>query len=147
GGNFGVATRFEFRLHPLPSIVGGVLILPATPETVEGFMRIAGSAPDELSTIANVMPLPPMPFVPAEHHGEPAIMAIIAFAGDTETGERVIAPLRALAEPLADMVREMPYSGIYFPEDPDYRPTAAAKTLFMSQVDAHDAAVIVQRLR
>jgi FAD/FMN-containing dehydrogenase len=87
-----------------------------------------------------------MPFVPEEQHGELVIMAIIAYAGDTEAGERVIAPLRALAEPVADMVQTMPYSGIYFPEDPDYRPTAAAKTLFMSQVDRSDAELIVQRL-
>jgi FAD/FMN-containing dehydrogenase len=146
GGNFGVATRFKFRLHPLPSIVGGMLILPATPQTVEDFMRIACSAPDELSTIANVMPCPPMPFVPEERHGELVIMAIVAYAGDTEAGERAIAPLRALAEPVADMVNTMPYSGIYFPEDPDYRPKAAAKTLFMSQVDRRDAELIVQRL-
>jgi berberine-like enzyme len=92
------------------------------------------------------MPCPPMPFVPEERHGELVIMAIVAYAGDTEAGERAIAPLRALAEPVADMVNTMPYSGIYFPEDPDYRPTAAAKTLFMSQVDRRDAELIVQRL-
>jgi FAD/FMN-containing dehydrogenase len=146
GGNFSVATRFQFRLHRLPSIVGGMLILPATPDTVEGFMRIACSAADELSTIANVMPCPPMPFVPEDRHGELVIMSIIAYAGDTEAGERAIAPLRALAEPVADMVKTMPYSGIYLPEDPDYRPTAAAKTLFMSQVARRDAELIVQRL-
>ena len=63
GGNFGVATRFQFRLHDVGAIVGGMLILPATPETVAGFIAAAEAAPDELSTIANVMPCPPMPFV------------------------------------------------------------------------------------
>jgi hypothetical protein len=146
GGNFGVATRFQFRLHELPSIVGGMLILPATPETVEGFITAATAAPDELSTIANVMPCPPMPFVPEEQHGKLVIMALLAYAGDTPSGERAIAPLRALATPIADMVHPMPYGEIYPPEDPDYHPTAVARTLFLDHVDRHDAELIVERL-
>jgi hypothetical protein len=146
GGNFGVATRFRYRLHELPSIVGGMLILPATPETIEGFMSIACEAPDELSTIANVMNCPPMPFVPEELHGSLVIMAFIAYAGDAAAGERIIAPLRALATPIADMVKPIPYAGMYPPEDPDYHPTAAARTLFMDRVDRGDAELIVERL-
>jgi FAD/FMN-containing dehydrogenase len=146
GGNFGVVTRFKFRLHELPSIVGGILLLPATPETVEGFIAAATAAPDELSTIANVMPCPPMPFVPEDQHGKLAIMGIVAYAGDTAAGERAIAPFRALATPIADMVQTMPYAGIYPPEDPDYRPLAVAKTMFMDRVDREDAEFIVRRL-
>ena len=52
------------RLHPVEQILGGLLILPATPETVAGFIAAAEAAPETLSTIANVMPCPPMPFVP-----------------------------------------------------------------------------------
>ena len=69
GGNFGVVTRFRFRLHPLPQMVGGMLILPATPDTVAGFLEAAEAAPEGLSTIANVMNCPPMPFVPEALHG------------------------------------------------------------------------------
>ena len=66
GGNFGVATRFQFRMHRLDSVVGGLLVLPATPDVIASFIAEAESAPDELSTIANVMPAPPMPFLPQE---------------------------------------------------------------------------------
>jgi FAD/FMN-containing dehydrogenase len=58
GGNFGVATRFRFRLHELPSVVGGMLFLPATPEVIAGFVAESEAAPEELSAIANVMPAP-----------------------------------------------------------------------------------------
>ena len=97
GGNFGVATRFRFRLHELGPIVGGMLMLPATPEVVVGFLAEAEAAPEELSTIANVMPAPPMPFVPAEHHGRLIVMALMVYAGETEAGQRAIAPFRSLA--------------------------------------------------
>ena len=118
GGNFGVVTRFRYQLHEVGTIVGGMLFLPATVDTVAGFIAAAEAAPEELSTIANVMPCPPMPFVAPEHHGELVIMAIVAYTGDVEAGERAVAPLRALATPLADLVRPMAYPEIYPPEDP-----------------------------
>src|SRR5512138_1418440 len=77
GGNFGVVTRIRFRLNPLPHFTGGLLILPATPETIAGFAAASLAAPDELSTIGNVMPAPPMPFLPAEIHGRLVIFAFI----------------------------------------------------------------------
>src|SRR5574338_786581 len=68
GGNFGVATRFKYRMHEVDHILGGMLILPATPEIIAGFIEAAEAAPDALSTILNIMPAPPMPFIPAEMH-------------------------------------------------------------------------------
>src|SRR5215207_9137135 len=93
GGNFGVATRFQFELHPLDGILGGMMILPATPEVIGSFVAEADAAPDELSTIANIMVAPPMPFVPAEVHGQLIIMAMMVYAGEVDEGERVVAPL------------------------------------------------------
>jgi hypothetical protein len=147
GGNFGVATRFKFRLHEVDTIVGGMLLLPATPEVIASFVAEAEAAPEELSAIANVMAAPPMPFLPPEWHGELVVMALMAYAGDVDEGERAIAPLRALAEPIADMVKPMSYPEMYPPEEGDYHPTAAARTLFMDTVDRDVAETIVEYLR
>ena len=122
GGNFGVATRFRFQLHRLESTVGGMLIRPATAETIAGFIAAAEAAPDELSTIANIMPCPPMPFVPEEHHGKLVNMALMTYAGDSEAGEHALAPFRALATPIADMLKTQPYPDMYPPEDDSYQP-------------------------
>ena len=146
GGNFGVATRFQYRLVDLPRIVGGLLVLPATAETVSGFMAAAAEAPEALSAIANVMPCPPMPFLPAEVHGQVIILALMCFAGDAESGERAMAPFRALATPLADMVKPGPYTDMYGPEDPDYHPLAVGRTFFLELVGTDEAALIVERL-
>jgi FAD/FMN-containing dehydrogenase len=113
GGNFGVATRLRFRLHEIDAVVGGMLMLPASVEVITGLVAAAEAAPEELSMIANIMKAPPMPFVPAEQHGKPIVMAVMVYAGDGEAGERAIAPIRALATPLTDMVRPIRYPEMY----------------------------------
>jgi FAD binding domain/Berberine and berberine like len=146
GGNFGVATRFQFRLHQVDTIVGGMLLLPATPDVIASFVAAAQAAPEELSTIANIMPAPPLPFVPAEQHGRLVVMALMAYAGESDAGERAIAPFRALATPIADMVRPMPYPQIYPPDEAGYHPTAVARTLFVDAIDRGVAETIVNYL-
>lgn len=146
GGNFGVATRFKFRLHPMESFVGGMLFLPATPEVIESFVAQAQAAPEELSTIANVMTAPPLPFLPEEVHGRMMVMAMVAYAGEVEAGERAIAPLRALATPIADMVRPMSYAEMYPPQEEEYRPLAVAKTMFVDGIDRAAAERIVEAI-
>jgi FAD/FMN-containing dehydrogenase len=141
-----VATRFHYRLHPVEQIVGGLLFLPATPATVRRFLEEAQEAPDEVSTIANVMPAPPMPFIPEEHHGEPVVMAFVVHAGGGEAGERAVAPFRAIAEPIADMVGPKPYPQIYMPEDPDYRPIATSRTSFVDSVGPETIETILDRI-
>jgi FAD/FMN-containing dehydrogenase len=146
GGNFGVATRFKFRLHEVDTIVGGMLILPATPEVIASFVAEAEAAPDELSTIANVMVAPPMPFLPAEAHGKLVIMALLCYAGEVDEGERAIAPFRALATPLADTVGPKPYPQMYEPAEPG-PDEEVARSLFIDTVDSGVAEKIVEHLR
>jgi FAD/FMN-containing dehydrogenase len=146
GGNFGVATRFQFRLHEVHSFVGGMLMLPASAEVVAGFIAAAEAAPDELSTIANVMPCPPMPFVAEEHRGKLVVMALLAYAGDAEAGQRVLSPFRGLAKPIVDMLKPMPYPEIYPPEGDDYHPLAVTRTMFVERIDLPAAETIVEHL-
>jgi len=147
GGNFGVATRFQFRLHEVDTIVGGPLFLPATPDVISGFIAEAQAAPEELSTIVNVMPAPPLPFLPVEHHGELVVMALMAYAGPIDDGERALAPFRDLATPIADMVGPMPYPELYPPEEEGYHPVASIRTTFVDGIDRQAADTIVERLR
>ena len=147
GGNFGVATRLQLRLHPVDQVVGGMLVLPATPQVLAGFIALAEAAPEELSTIANVMPAPPLPFLPAEQHGRLVIMAMLVYAGEVQPGQRTVAPFRALASPLADPVKPMPYPQIYPPEDPNYHPAAVGHTMFVDQVDRQVAETIIEYLQ
>src|SRR6185369_14800877 len=152
GGNFGVATRFQYRLAELPGIVGGILVLPASAETVERYMALSEAAPEALSSIANVMPCPPFPFADAAWHGKVVIFALMCFAGDAEAGEAAIRPFRELARlggldaPIVDMVKPMSYPEMYPPEDPDYHPTAVALNLFLDRVDRQTAKTIMDRL-
>jgi FAD/FMN-containing dehydrogenase len=146
-GNVGVATRLRFRLHPLDQVVGGLLLLPATPQVIASFVAEAQAAPEELSTIANIMPTPPLPFVPPEQIGRLVIMAMLVYAGPIEAGQRAVAPFRALATPIADLVRPMPYPQIYPPEEEGFHPTAVGHTMFVDRVDDQVAETIVERLQ
>ena len=146
GGNFGVVTRFQFRLHKVNTIVGGMLVLPATPDVISSFVAEAEAAPDELSTIANVMTAPPLPFLPAEYRGKLITMAMLVYAGDAEAGQRAIAPFRALATPIADMIRPMHYPEIYPPEEGGYHPMAVARSMFADAVDRGMAEKIIDHL-
>src|SRR6267378_8432401 len=119
GGNFGVATRFQYRLHEVGTVYGGMLILPATADAIASFVAAAEAAPDELSAIASVMAAPPMPFLSPDQVGKRVILAMIVCTGPLDAAARAVAPFRSLAEPIADMLRPMPYPEIYPPEAPD----------------------------
>jgi FAD/FMN-containing dehydrogenase len=147
GGNFGVATRLRLRLHEVGTVVGGMLILPATADTIDSFVQAAEAAPEELSGIANVMQAPPMPFLPQELHGRLVIFAVLVYAGEPEAGERAVAPFRALAEPLADMVGPKPYPAIFEGGPDDFHPVAAMRTMFVDSIGRSAAETIVEQLQ
>lgn len=150
GGNFGVATRLRFRLHDVPSVVGGMLMLPATPEVLAAFLAEAEAAPEGLTTIANVLPAPPMPFVPEHAHGSMIIMALLCYAGPAAAGEQVVAAFRNLATPVVDTVAPMPYPQVYGPDDsegPDQHPSAVIRTSYADALDVDLAAKLIERLQ
>ena len=146
GGNFGVVTRFRFRLFDVPEVFGGMLILPATPETVVRYAEASDAAPEELSTIATVMKAPPMPFLPETVHGKVILFGMIVHVGGGDIGERAVAPFRSIAEPMADMLKEMPYPGIYMEEEGDFHPIAADRTMFVDRIDEHVATTLLDRI-
>lgn len=113
GGNFGIVTEFTYRLAPVGQILGGMLLLPATRQVLRGYLDYAIAAPEEMTTIANLMFAPPAPFVPQERVGEPVLAIHVCWVGDIVAGERALAPLRALATPVAEVIGPMPYPAIY----------------------------------
>ena len=145
GGNFGVVTRLQLRLHEISEIVGGIVILPATPEVITGFIEAADAAPEEVSTIANVMLAPPMPFIPEEAYGKPVLLGLLAYVGAVDQAERVLAPFRALGKPYADMVRPMRYPEMYEGEGPPV-PFMAGANFFAEALAPADAATILDQL-
>jgi FAD/FMN-containing dehydrogenase len=124
GGNFGVVTRFDFRLVPLgPQILGGVVFWPvAQTESVLRFYRdwIAG-CPDDLTTIVVQRLAPALPAVPLNLVGEPVIAVSGCYAGDIEEGERVLAPLRAFGSPVLDLFGPKSYLDHQMMFNPSYR--------------------------
>jgi len=144
GGNFGVVTRFKFRLHEVDQVVGGMLILPATADVITGFIAAAEAAPEELSAIVNVMKAPPMPFLPEAAHGKLIVMALMVYVG--ENGEEVYAPFRALAEPIADMIKPIPYTDMYPPEEGEFHPLAVGRNMFIDSVDRSTAQLILDHI-
>jgi len=112
GGNFGIATSFEFELRPLgPQILAGLLLweMSKAPEIL-GFLRdFAADAPDEVGIMGNLRLAPPLPVVPEALHGKPVVGLVLTYAGSIEEGEKVFAPVRAFESPVVDAVVPKPY--------------------------------------
>ncbi len=145
GGNFGVITKFKYRLHPVNIIAGGMLILPAKAKVMADFAAAAEAAPDELSAIVYTMPAPPEPFIPEEVRGQLISMAMMVYAGDVEEGMRVLEPFRHLAEPIVDMLGPMPYHQIYLPA-PEENAVFVVRSKFIDKMDEQTAQIMLDHL-
>jgi FAD/FMN-containing dehydrogenase len=113
GGNFGVVTSFEYRLHSVgPIVLAGVILHPAARarEVLSFYREYVATAPDELTTIVVLRMAPPAPFLPASVHGQPVVVIGVCYAGPLDEGERAVAPLRRFGEPLVDLIRPTPYT-------------------------------------
>ena len=127
GGNFGVATSFEFKLHPVgPQLVSGLIVHPfaRARELLAGYREVAAAAPDELTIWVVSRKAPPLPFLPIEVHGKEILVFAVCYAGAPGNAEDALAPLRALGKPLADVIGLQPYAAWQAAFDPLLTPGA-----------------------
>jgi FAD/FMN-containing dehydrogenase len=129
GGNFGIATSFEYRVHPVgPTVFAGPMFYPGelAGEILRFYRDWVGSAPDELTTVISLATAPPAPFLPEEAHGKPIVVVPCMYSGSVSDGEAAAAPLRQLGEPIADLMGPMPYTQMQSLLDPLWGPGASS---------------------
>jgi FAD/FMN-containing dehydrogenase len=115
GSNFGVVTSFEFEAHPVgPLVFVGAIFYPFedAPTILPAWRDFMASAPEELSSLAICWSIPPHPPFPPELHGTPIVAVAAAYCGPVEDGERVVQPLRELAQPVVDASGPWPWLGL-----------------------------------
>jgi FAD/FMN-containing dehydrogenase len=113
GGNFGVVVRFEFDLHPVDTVLGGLMLFPLDRgrEVLGAFGAWSETAADEASLLAAMITAPPEPFVSAELVGQKVVAIVGCWCGDLDDGATAIQPLRAL-QPSVDLFGPMPYAAL-----------------------------------
>jgi FAD/FMN-containing dehydrogenase len=112
GGNFGVVTRFTFRLHEVgPQITGGAVMWDADDagDVLTLYRELAEAAPRELTIALMLRLAPAAPFVPQRWHGKPVVVVIACHTGDDSRAAEALAPLRAVGKPIADLIGRKPY--------------------------------------
>jgi FAD/FMN-containing dehydrogenase len=121
GGNFGVVTSYEFRLHPVgPTVIGGMLVHPLehAGTVLRAYRDYVDEGPDELATAFAFVTAPPEPFIPEQLRGKTVLGIIVSYFGDLEEGERLVRPLREVGPPAVDLVGPMPYTDFQAILDP-----------------------------
>lgn len=112
GGNFGVVSRFTFRLHPVgPDLLSGVMAFPLSEakSVLQQYRDFIAQAPDELTVWTVLRKAPPLPFLPSDVHGQAIVILALLYVGAPEEGERLIEPLRKFGTLLGEHVGVQPY--------------------------------------
>jgi FAD/FMN-containing dehydrogenase len=123
GGNFGIVTEFEYRLHPIgPTVVAGPVFWPMekAPEVLRFYREWSAEAPDELMTIVVQRKALPLPFIPKELHGKRVISVTCCYAGSVEEGEAAVHPLKSFGSPVLDRCEPKPYIAHQATFDPSF---------------------------
>lgn len=149
GGNFGIVTEFELRLHKVgPMIYGGLLgCAPERAAEILSFMRdYMPDAPEDLGAAVAFISAPPLPVVPEEMHFKPVVGIVICWTGSAEEGEKVVAPIREACRPALDMVGEMPYTVLQsmLDEGTPYGVRAYLKAEFLRELSDEAVAALVE---
>ena len=127
GGNFGVVTSFEFKLHPVgPNVLAGLIVHPldAAKDVLRFHREFVETVPDEFVCWFVMRQAPPLPFLPPEWHGKEILALAVCYSGDIATGERLAKPLRDFGSPIADIIGPMPYTAWQTVLDPLLTPGA-----------------------
>jgi FAD/FMN-containing dehydrogenase len=114
GGNFGVVTSFEFQAHPVgPEVLSGLIVHPFSDAraVLQAYRDFVKSAPDEVTVWTVMRKAPPLPFLPEEVHGTEVVILAAMYAGDMSDGEAALAPLRAIGNPIVDVIGPHPFAG------------------------------------
>ncbi len=127
GGNFGVVTSFEYRLHPLgPEVVAGLIVYPLdqAKQVFDGYRKFTAAASDEMTAWLVLRKAPPLPFLPASVHGKEVVIVAFCWIGESKRGEELVKPLRSFGKPAGEMVAPMPFAGWQTAFDPLLQPGA-----------------------
>ncbi|HTR45435.1 MAG TPA: BBE domain-containing protein [Thermodesulfovibrionales bacterium] len=124
GGNFGVATEFQYRLHEVGPVLAGTIYYPGSKvrEVLRFYRDYVTAVPDELTTMFVFIAASPAPFHHTLLHGSPVAAIHVCYAGSLEAGEKAVKPLRELGPPIEDTVKVMPYVALQSMLDPGSPP-------------------------
>ena len=127
GGNFGVATSFEFQLHPVgPEVYSGLVVYPFSQarQVLRAWRDFCAKAPDELSVWTVMRKAPPLPFLPESVHGQEVVIFALVWCGDVAKGEQAVAPVLKFGDPVGSALGPTPYAGFQTAFDPLLAPGA-----------------------
>jgi FAD/FMN-containing dehydrogenase len=127
GGNFGIVTLFDFKLHPVgPEVMSGLIVYPfeQAKSVLHQYREYVKTIPDELSVWAVLRKAPPLPFLPEEAHGSEVVIFAFMHAGDIEEGKRLVDPVRHFGKPVGEHIGANPFTAWQQGFDPLLTPGA-----------------------